>query len=331
MRLSVVIPFYNLERYVRACLDSVAAACAHLETATEVEVVCIDDGSTDATPRLLDEAATASSPFAVRVIHKANGGEGSARNAGLDAATGDWITFLDGDDVWLENHLHVARPLLAAHPDADVVALAYAPFDDGALPPCGADAASIEAFDTRTALPDRCLLEVGVFPTFFRRRFLAESGVRFSSLPLGADRLFVAECLARANKVVCSDAVVHGYRVRAGSMARAAWNARKVTSQCDYAVGSLAALAASGKALGRTGRAYLASLWLSDVPNRLARLPRPARQEAVCHWLGTLASAALVRGMPRFGCARRLLWRMGRLSPTVALVLARLLRKGGIT
>ncbi len=337
MRLSVVIPFYNLERYACACLDSLVAACARLEAEAEIEVVCVDDGSTDATPRLLDgfvSGAPQRHPGAAsivpRVLHKANGGEGSARNAGLDAAAGDWVTFLDGDDVWLANHLRVALPLLAAQAAADVVAFRYASFDDGGPLPAASDGGVPEIFDTRTALPDRCLLDVGVFPTFFRRDWLSRIGVRFSPLPLGADRLFVAECLARADRVVCSDAEVHGYRVRTGSMAHAAWNARKVTSLCDYAVGSLAALAASGKRLGRAGCAYLASLWLSDVPNRIARLRGDERREAAARWAQTLQADNLLKALPRFDRARRLLLRLC-FSPTLALAVARLLRKGGIT
>ena len=69
----------------------------------------------------------------------------------------------------------------------------------------------------------------------------------------------MAQCFARARAVVKCDAVVHGYRVRAGSMARAVWNARKVESQCDYAFGSLEALAASGRASAETALSLLAS------------------------------------------------------------------------
>ena len=331
--ISVVVPFYNLERYVRPCVDSVAAAVRRLGPGARpaVEVICVDDGSTDCTGKLLDDYVRdlprlGIDGFAVRVIHQPNGGEGAARNAGVAAATGAWVTFLDGDDVWLPNHLEVAAPLLERHRDADIVALRYAGFDDGsALPePTSAEA---REFDVLASIPSEVILEAGVFPTFFRRGFAAAG--RFSALPLGADRLYMAQCFARARVVVKCDAVVHGYRVRAGSMARAVWNARKVVSQCDYAFGSLEALAASGKALGREGQSYLASLWLSDVPNRLARLPRPERRAAWGHWRGTLASDC-VRSLPRFDRVRRLL-RRASFSMRLSLALARLLRKAGVS
>ena len=331
MRVSVVIPFYNLERYVRPCLDSVFAACRRADGVVSPELVCVDDGSTDSTGALLDEYAGLAgrqgvAGLSVRVVHKPNGGEGSARNAGVAASTGDWVTFLDGDDVWLANCLEVAAPLMARHRDADIVALRYANFDDGAEPP-DPTAAAEKAIDVRSEVPSEVVLEVGVFPTFFRRDFVAEG--RFSSLPLGADRLYMAQCFARAHKVVKCDAVVHGYRVRAGSMARAAWNARKVSSQCDFAFGSLVALARSGKRVGREGLEYLASLWLSDVPNRLARIPRGERREAWEHWRGTLGSDCAAASR-RLDAVRGLL-RLCSSSMSLSLAAARVLRKSGIS
>lgn len=332
--ISVVVPFYNLERYVRPCLDSVAAAFRALDAgrgAAAVEVICVDDGSTDSTGGLLDAYARelpslGLDGFSVRVMHQANGGEGAARNAGVAAATGAWVTFLDGDDVWLANHLEVAVPILSRCSEADIVAFRYADFEDGAAAPAPTSAAPRE-IDLSSSVPSEVLLEVGVFPTFFRRDFAAAG--RFSALPLGADRLYMAQCFARARAVVKCDATVHGYRHRAGSMARVAWGARKVTSLCDYAVGSLEALAASGKQIGREGQEYTASMWLSDVPNRIARLPRAERRGAWMHWRAALADECL-DALPRFDRVRRLLRRCA-FSMGLSLAVARLLRKAGVS
>lgn len=319
MKLSVVIPFYNLEKYVRPCVESVLS-----QTRTcELEVICVDDGSTDETPVLLD----ALRPH-ISVIHKPNGGEGSARNAGLAAATGDWITFLDGDDVWLSNYLLMAERLIATCSSADIIGLKYASFDDGMPLPTVGPAGETRIFDTRAEIPDEAILDIGVFPTLFRRSFV--EGLRFSSLPLGADRLFMAKCFAAAASVVLAPVVVHGYRIRSGSMARAVWNGRKVESQLAYATGSLRALCASGKSLGRVGQAYLASLWLSDVPNRLARLPRIERRAAFQTWRATLREKGLLAGLPRYRLARIALNGLA-FSQGLAMAFARLMRKGGVT
>ena len=91
MKVSVVIPVYNVERYLARCLDSVLAAAE----GRDVEVICINDGSTDGSAAVLARYADS-----VKVVEKGNGGLGSARNAGLDAMTGDYVMFVDSDD-WI--------------------------------------------------------------------------------------------------------------------------------------------------------------------------------------------------------------------------------------
>lgn len=285
MKLSVIIPFYNLERYVRECLDSVFASVGD---DAGVEVIAVDDGSTDSTPSLLDEYRPAfdlQTPSLI-VIHKPNGGEGSARNAGLAVATGEWITFLDGDDVWLPNMVSEVRSALAAHPDADIIGFRFLPFDDGSrVPESRATVNSLE-FNAAEGIPSEAILELGVFPTLFRREKFR--GIGFTALPLGADRLYVAQCLAIAGGVVMSDAGVHGYRVRAGSMARAEWNARKVKSMIDFAAGSLAAFSTARRQVARGGSDYLMDV-LTSVAAKKTALLREGRDETRSYWLDALA------------------------------------------
>ena len=98
--ISVIIPVYNTEQYLRRCIDSVLA-----QTFQDFELLLIDDGSTDSSGAICDEYAAQDAR--VRVFHKENGGVSSARNVGLDHAQGEWITFADSDDYvfscWLEN------------------------------------------------------------------------------------------------------------------------------------------------------------------------------------------------------------------------------------
>lgn len=92
--LSVIVPVYNVEAYLCRCVDSILS-----QSYRELEVILVDDGSKDASGRICDEYARRDSR--VRVIHKENGGLSSARNAGLEAAKGDYLTFVDSDD-WIE-------------------------------------------------------------------------------------------------------------------------------------------------------------------------------------------------------------------------------------
>ncbi len=90
--LSVIIPVYNTSRYLEACLESVTS-----QTLQDLEVILVDDGSTDGSGAICD-AAAARDPR-VRVIHKHNEGLGMARNSGLDIARGEFVTFIDSDDT----------------------------------------------------------------------------------------------------------------------------------------------------------------------------------------------------------------------------------------
>lgn len=89
--ISIIVPVYNVEKYLNECMESLFA-----QTFTDFEVILVDDGSPDRCPALCDAAAARDSR--VRVIHKPNGGVSTARNAGLAAARGSWISFVDPDD-----------------------------------------------------------------------------------------------------------------------------------------------------------------------------------------------------------------------------------------
>lgn len=91
--ISVIVPIYNVEEYLPQCIRSISS-----QTYTELEIILVDDGSTDSGGALCD--AYARQDARMKVIHKENGGLVSARKAGVNAAGGEYITFVDGDD-WI--------------------------------------------------------------------------------------------------------------------------------------------------------------------------------------------------------------------------------------
>ena len=97
MRLSAIIPVYNVAPYLRRCLDSVRAAVDRLGDASAVEMICVDDGSTDGSSAILDEYAKGDSR--IKLVRQENRGLSAARNAGLDLAQGEWIAFIDSDEI----------------------------------------------------------------------------------------------------------------------------------------------------------------------------------------------------------------------------------------
>lgn len=103
-QISVIIPVYNMAQYLPRCINSVLG-----QTFMDLELLLVDDGSKDASGKICDEYAQNDSR--ITVVHKENGGVGSARNAGLDRAKGKWITFVDADDVAERNLLESLLPL----------------------------------------------------------------------------------------------------------------------------------------------------------------------------------------------------------------------------
>lgn len=110
MSISVVIPAYNSESLIAETLASVVG-----QTLKPAEVLVIDDGSTDGTAGVADGFGPP-----VRVIRKANSGQGASRNFGVELATSEWIAFVDADDLWEPNKLERQMEELARHPEAEV-------------------------------------------------------------------------------------------------------------------------------------------------------------------------------------------------------------------
>lgn len=100
-KVSVIIPAYNMEEFIRPCMDGVLA-----QTMKDIEVICVDDGSTDGTPAILREYEERD--VRVKVLEQENGGAGKARNTGLAVARGETLSFLDADDLFEPDMLETA-------------------------------------------------------------------------------------------------------------------------------------------------------------------------------------------------------------------------------
>lgn len=112
--ISVIIPIYNVAPYLRKCLDSLKN-----QTMKQIEVVCIDDGSTDSSGEIADEYASQEWPI-FRIIHTENRGLSAARNRGIDEAKAEWIMFVDSDD-WVDRDFCRVPYEAAINMNADLV------------------------------------------------------------------------------------------------------------------------------------------------------------------------------------------------------------------
>lgn len=121
--ISVVVPVYNVELYLKKCITSIIN-----QTYTDFELILVDDGSTDACPQICD--AYAQSDNRIAVIHKKNGGLSDARNAAIDVAKGNYITFIDSDDWVMPNYLEVLHCAMISSGGDIVVGNLHKEYDD---------------------------------------------------------------------------------------------------------------------------------------------------------------------------------------------------------
>lgn len=205
MFLSFIVPVYNVERFLPACLDSLLRQDIPAEA---YEIICVDDGSTDGSSAVLDRYAADHS--ALVVIRQENAGVCAARNAGLDQARGDYIWFVDADDCIQPNCLAALRALLAQS-GAD-----RAVMDNYSFPETE-DPYSFENKRVNTVWFDSV-----VWKSVFRRAFLSANDLRFRypELIYGEDALFMYEVKYAQPVTVFTGLPLYYCRERVGSASR---------------------------------------------------------------------------------------------------------------
>ena len=224
MKISVVIPVYNSERHLRFSLGSVLG-----QTHVDWECICVDDGSTDGSGAVLDEYAAKDQRF--RVVHQANAGEGAARNAGMAAATGELVAFLDADDAWHPDALRLfAETRLRT--GADVIRYGWAPVEEHVdrFEPLsgGVCGKTVDLRARRESTIRFCTLGAA---TVVSRQTCGD--IRFSRLTQGADLVFVLDCLLRSRKVAVIDAPLLHYLTHPGQISRKV-SKDLITGSCGY-------------------------------------------------------------------------------------------------
>lgn len=205
-KVSIVVPVYNAEKYLRCCIDSIIS-----QTFTDWELLLIDDGSKDASGRICDEYAAKDSR--IRVFHKKNSGVSSARNLGLDNVQGEWVTFVDSDDwikpLYLEHLLTFAQT-------ADLI-IAYATIFRGN------DTEGVEEkYPERhiTAENFSLLFEENAmswhtspWSKFYKRSLIETQRLRFvQDVHLGEDAIFLYSYMLQTKKIRVTNLTDYCYR-----------------------------------------------------------------------------------------------------------------------
>ncbi len=212
-KISVVVPVYKTEPYLRKCLDSIVN-----QTWQDLEIILVDDGSPDNCPAICEEYARRDGR--VRVIHQENGGLSAARNTGLAAATGEWLGWVDSDD-WIEPDMYQYLLENALKYQADVAVCGRYGWVDGQR--------HTRSWSRERVLDrEQALLELVEAPGNVMwgsccdrliRRGLWE-GIRFPVGKYFEDEATMYRVFMRAQRVVCLPEAKYNYLFRGGSISR---------------------------------------------------------------------------------------------------------------
>lgn len=213
MLFSIIIPVYNVEKYLRDCLDSVLG-----QTFADWEAICVDDGSSDGSSAVLEDYAK--NDRRIKVISQENGGTAKARNTGMEAAQGDYIFFLDSDD-WIERN---ALQNIATRLDGqDVLCFSGRRYFEDSNDYHPADQLPEKRYETgmtyynENALLDRDFAFVCVVLRVYKRGFLLDNRLCFDDDVSFEDNLWVPIVLFYATSVTVISNALYVYRVREGS------------------------------------------------------------------------------------------------------------------
>lgn len=201
--ISVIVPVYNSEKYLDECVASITA-----QTHSRLEIILVDDGSTDNSPVICD--VWAGRDPRIRVIHKTNGGASTARNAALDVATGDYIGFVDSDDT-IDNDMFVTLLQFAVDEDLDFVSQRTAQRVDK-------HSCMRRVLDRNEAI---CLMLDSILPSgmpfkLVRREILPD--VRFIEGYTNEDFAFSLDALEKTDRVGFLNKSMYHYRMHSDSV-----------------------------------------------------------------------------------------------------------------
>ena len=208
--VSIVLPVYKVEAYLDRCLRSVVE-----QTYSDFEAILVDDGSPDHCPEMCDEWAKKDER--IRVVHKPNGGVSSARNAGIEAARGQYLCFVDSDDTVEPDYLSVLLNTLGA---ADVVAAntKLCGSQSAAQPEYHAGVYTLEAFRSDLRNVTNYLLTNSIGNKLFKAQIIRENGLRFDTkLKMGEDMDFILRYFLACRTIAVTDRMVYNYMDNLGS------------------------------------------------------------------------------------------------------------------
>ena len=208
-KISILVPIYNVEKYLKECLDSILS-----QTLQDIEIICINDGSTDSSLEIIKEYSAKDNR--IKIIDKQNSGYGASMNRGLAIATGEYIGVVESDD-FIKNVMFERLYNIAKKHNADVVKSDYLLYTTATNKT--RKAGKISKFFANRILdakkyPRLLKMPPSIWSAIYKRRFLEENQIRFLETPGASyqDTSFSFKIMALAEKVVLTDKAYLYYR-----------------------------------------------------------------------------------------------------------------------
>lgn len=221
-KVSVIIPVYNVAPYLKQCLDS----CIN-QTLSDIEFICINDGSTDNSMEILNEYASKDSR--IKVLSQENQGQGVARNRGIEISTGEYMAFVDPDD-WVELDAYETLYNFAKEKNAKVVHFDTREYNEysGKIKDLSFKETLKKEFkydlDKAPAYSWRDFkkgyltkLELHVWSHFYKTDFIKRNKLHFTATKIGEDHLFADGAILLTDKIYYLNRCLYNYRIRSGS------------------------------------------------------------------------------------------------------------------
>ena len=219
--ISVIVPVYNVDNYLRKCIDSLI-----VQTLKDIEIILVNDGSTDESIDICEEYKLKDNR--IKVIHKENGGLSDARNKGIDIAKGKYISFVDSDD-WINPQMLEKLYILASKYEADIVQGDYIKaYDEDII--VNNMSENIIKYNAEQILDElysgNYTKNIVVWNKIYKRELFND--IRFPKGKLHEDEFTTYKILHKANLIIDSNIPIYYYRQREGSIMNSDFNIKRL-------------------------------------------------------------------------------------------------------
>jgi glycosyltransferase involved in cell wall biosynthesis len=214
--VSIIVPVYKVEKYLPRCLDSILA-----QTFIDFECILVDDGSPDNCPAICNEYAKKDSR--INIIHKENGGQSDARNAGIEIAKGNYISFIDSDDFVTQNYLEYLYGLITKQ-DADISCCNYLPIrKDGIIIKSKNSLTKNKVYNKENfkemfsviLYEENTVVYDSVWAKLYKKKLFAD--IRFPNGKLFEDVRIIPQLLQKAEKIIFGKEKHYFYQIHQNS------------------------------------------------------------------------------------------------------------------